>query len=73
MDVLLKGLPDGMTVKEIADWVSIYVERKLTATKKAELDAVIEPIKVTVDTYRKANELTPKFEAVAEPVEPKEV
>ena len=66
MDVTLKGLPDGITAKDVSEWVSVLVERKLTATKRAELDAVVEPIKAQVDAYRVANDLTAKFEAPKE-------
>ena len=62
-DVTIKGIPSTITEAELTEWVSILVERK----EKAKLDPPkedVEAARVIVDTYRKANGLTAKYEVV---------
>jgi hypothetical protein len=67
MDITLKGI-ENCTEEEVKEWVSILVERKenqkinsIPQVLQAQADA-----KLTVDSFRKANTLIPKFEKTNE-------
>jgi hypothetical protein len=66
MDVTIKGLPDGIQEKEVKEWVSVLVARKLEAEVKPQIDAALKPAQESLDVFRKANSLAAKFEAVEE-------
>ena len=69
MDITIKGV-ENITEAEVMEWVAILVERKETA--KINQDPVVvaatESARTTIDTFRKANALTAKFEKVVEEV-----
>ena len=70
MDVTVKGLPEGLSEAQVKDWVGVLVER-FENTKVNQIKEVSDAVKaaqVSIDAFRKANSLTPKFEK-AEPVE----
>ena len=62
MDVTIKGLPDGITEKEVKEFVSILVARKLKAQVKPQIEAALKPAQESLDVFRKANNLDAKFE-----------
>ena len=70
MDVTVKGLPDGITEVQVKDWVGVLVERYENAkvNQIKEVSDAVKAAQVSIDTFRKANSLAPKFEK-AEPVE----
>ena len=66
MDITLKGLPDSLQEGQVKEWVAVLVERHENAKVNA-LPAVIQAAnsaKTSIDGFRKANALTPKFEKV---------
>ena len=68
MDLEIKGIPEGITEAKVREWVAILVERYENA-KVNQIEAVktaTETAKTNIDTFRKANLLTPKFEKVEE-------
>ena len=65
MDITIKGV-ENVTEAEVKEWVAILVERKENAKIQA-IPALVTAqgtAKVTVDTFRKANALKAKYEAV---------
>ena len=69
MDITIKGI-EGLTEAEVKEWVAILVERKENQ-KIQSIPALVqaqESAKLTIDTFRKANDLAAKFEKV-EPIE----
>jgi len=62
MNLEIKDLPDGITEKEVLEWVSVFVARKLEAQIKPQIDAALKPAQESLDTFRKANDLAVKFE-----------
>ena len=69
MDIVVKGI-EGLTEKEVLEWVSILVQRREEA-KVNQNQVVVQAMtaaRTTIDTFRKANALEAKFEA--KPVEP---
>jgi hypothetical protein len=68
MDLVLKGIPDGITETNVREWVSVLIER-YENQKVNQIEAVktaTEAARTNIDTFRKANSLTPKFEKVEE-------
>jgi len=68
MDVTLKGIPDEIGEVKVKEWISVLVERYHNQ-KINEIPEVIqatETAKLGIDSFRKANSLVPKFEAVGE-------
>jgi hypothetical protein len=69
MDVLVKGIPDGISEAQVKDWVAVLIERFENA-KVNQIQAVREAVvaaQTGIDGFRKANALTPKFEKAVEP------
>ena len=62
MNLEIKDLPDGITEKEVLEWVSVFVARKLEAQIKPQIDAALKPAQESLDTFRKANDLAVKSE-----------
>ena len=62
MDLEIKNLPDGIQEKEVLEWVSVFVARKLEAQIKPQIDAALKPAQESLDTFRKANDLAVKSE-----------
>ena len=72
MDVTIKGI-EGLTEKEVLEWVAILVQRKEEA-KVNQNQVVVQAMtaaRETIDTFRKANALEAKFEV--KPVEEEEI
>lgn len=68
MDVTILGIPDGIAEQQVREWVAILVER-FENQKLNQIQAVSDAVKTSqanIDTFRKANTLTPKFEKVEE-------
>ena len=68
MDLEIKGIPAGITEQQVREWVAILVER-FENQKLNQIQAVSDAVKTSqanIDTFRKANTLTPKFEKVEE-------
>jgi hypothetical protein len=68
MDITFKSIPDEIGEVQVREWVAILVERYHNA-KVNQIPEVIqatETAKTGIDTFRKANALDPKFEAVGE-------
>ena len=68
MDLEIKGIPDGITEAQCKEWLSILVER-FENQKLNQIQAASDAVKTSqanIDTFRKANTLTPKFEKVEE-------
>ena len=68
MDVTILGIPDGIAEQQVREWVAILVER-FENQKLNQIQAVSEAVKTSqanIDTFRKANTLTPKFEKAEE-------
>jgi hypothetical protein len=66
MDITIKDIPNEISEEKVKEWVSVLVERYHNA-KLNEVKAVVDAttsFKTDVDTFRKANSLVPKFEAV---------
>ena len=69
MDIVVKGI-EGLTEKEVLEWVAVLVQRKEEA-KVNQNQVVVQAMtaaRETIDTFRKANSLEAKFE-VTKPVE----
>jgi len=74
MDVTILGIPDGIAEQQVREWVAILVER-FENQKLNQIQAASDAVKTSqanIDTFRKANTLTPKFEKPKEVEEPKE-
>jgi len=75
MDIVVKGI-EGLTEKEVLEWVSVLVQRREEA-KVNQNQVVVQAMtaaRETIDTFRKANSLEAKFEAKpTEEVLPKDV
>ena len=72
MDVTILGIPDGITEANVKEWVAVLVER-FENQKVNQIEAVktaVTTAQTNIDTFRKANTLTAKFEK-AEVVEEK--
>jgi len=70
MDISVNGLPEGLSEEQVKDWVGVLVERYENAkvNQIKEVSDAVKAAQVSIDTFRKANSLAPKFET-AEPVE----
>jgi hypothetical protein len=69
MEVLVKGIPEGISEAQVKEWVAVLIERFENA-KVNQIQAVKDAVVVAqtgIDGFRKANALTPKFEKV-EPI-----
>ncbi len=74
MDILLKGIPDGLPEANVKEWVAILVER-FENQKLNQIQAASDAVKTcqtNIDNFRKQNTLTAKFEKPKEVEEPKE-
>ena len=70
VDVTIKSVPEGITEKEVTEWVAILVERKEQQKLAPPADKVTVA-QTTVDSFREANNLEKKYSKVVEvPVEP---
>ena len=68
MDVLVKGIPDGITEANVKEWCAVLIER-FENQKVNQIEAVktaTETAKTNIDTFRIANLLTAKFAKVEE-------
>ena len=68
MDLTITGIPVGITEAQVKEWVAVLVERYENAKVNAipEVKTATETAKTNIDTFRKQNALTPKFEKVEE-------
>jgi len=74
-DVTIKGIPDEIADKQIYEWVSVLIERAENQ-KVNQIEAVktaVTTAEANIDTFRKANTLTAKFEKPKEVEEVKEL
>jgi hypothetical protein len=64
VDVLIKGIPEGITEVQVREWVGVLVERfeNQKANNIPEVRAAIVTAQTTIDSFRKANTLQAKFE-----------
>jgi hypothetical protein len=63
MDITFTGIPDGIGEQQAKEWMAILVERFHNAQLN-QIKAVVEATEATkssIDTFRTANALTPKF------------
>jgi len=75
MDLEIKGIPDGITEANVKEWVAVLVER-FENQKVNQIEAVktaVTTAQTNIDTFRKANTLTAKFEKPKEVEEVKEL
>jgi hypothetical protein len=70
MEVLVKGIPEGISEAQVKEWVAVLIERFENA-KVNQIQAVKDAVvtaQTGIDGFRKANALTPKFEKVESPI-----
>ena len=71
MDLTITGIPAGITEAQVKEWVAVLVER-FENQKVNQIEAVksaVTTAQTNIDTFRKLNLLTPKFEKVEAPEE----
>lgn len=63
MDVMLKGVPEGITEHQVKEWVAILVERYQNQKVNAipEIVSAVESAKTAIDAFRESNNLVLKF------------
>lgn len=69
-DITLKDIPDGVTEQQVKEWVAILIERIETA-KINQNPVIVQATKeaqTTIDGFRKANALAPKWEVQEESI-----
>lgn len=61
-------VPDGFAEQEVMEWVGVLVERWHNAQVNniPEIQAAVKAAQTGIDSFRTANSLQPKFEAVKE-------
>jgi hypothetical protein len=72
-DITITNIPEELSDSQVKEWMSILVERLEEQKIQAipELAVAVKTGQTSIDSFRKANSLQPKFEAVpvAEPIE----